>query len=94
MILVVVYAQMYYTTLRDCKLVRLVEEEQEFALVQKLAKQWGLKVDPASKRVSDWAHGAYRPAIVVTLHVTYFVVTGVESSAASLHKKKTILSPV
>jgi hypothetical protein len=94
MILVVVYAQMYYTTLRDCTLVRLFEEEQEFALVQKLAKQWGLKVDPVTKRVSDWAPGAYRPVIVVTLHVKYFVVTGVESSAASLHKKKTILSPV
>jgi hypothetical protein len=93
MILVVVYAQLYRTTLRDCTLVRIIEEDQEWVLVQKLAKQWGLKVDPATKRVSDWAVGSYRPVVVVTLHISYYLVTGVDTSAASLHKKKTILSP-
>lgn len=95
MILYVVYAQIYYTTLRDCSLTRTIEsDEQEYALVRRLAKQWKLDVDARTGRVSDWAPGAYRPIVAITLQVTYFTVTGVESSAASLHKKMTLLSPL
>lgn len=93
MILYVVYAQMYYTTLRDCRLVRQIEsEEQEFALLHRLASDWGLAVHPQTKHVSDWAPGQYRPQVVVTLRVTYFLIHSVSNSAAALHKERVLLS--
>ncbi len=93
MILYVVYAQMYYTTLRDCRLVRQIEsEEQEFALLHRLASDWGLAVHPQTKHVSDWGNGQYRPQVVVTLRVTYFLIHSVSNSAAALHKERVLLS--
>jgi len=95
MIKIVVYAQIYYTTLSNCKLTYIpVSEDHEKSLLLKLAKEWHLHVDPKTKRVSDWPVGAYRPCIAVTLRVTYFVVKGVKISAATLHKKQTMLSVV
>ena len=99
MILYVVYAQMYYTTLQNCSLQRVIDanaELAEHALVMKLAAQWGLRVDSKTKKVSDWPEGAYRPVVVVTLHVEYFVVRRGDSraSAAALHKNRTVLSHV
>jgi hypothetical protein len=93
-ILYTVYAQMYYTQLRDCHLKRLVESEQgETALVLRIAEQWGLAVNPATKAVSDWGPDAYRPSVVITLRIRYTVVNGVASSAASLYKTRTRLVP-
>ena len=95
MILVVVYAQIYYTTLRDCTLGRVMErDEREYALVLRVAAQWGLRVDPKTRRVADWGADAYRAVVAVTLRVDYVIVSGVESSAAALHKKRTMLRPV
>lgn len=93
MILYVVYAQMYYTTLRDCKLIRQVEtESDDFALLHRLAHEWGLTVHPQTKHVSDWAPGQYRPQVVVTLRVSYFLIKEVSNSAAALHKERILLS--
>ena len=88
MIKFIVYAQLYYTTLRDCKLVRTISSEHEdFALVMRLAADWALKVDPQTKTVSDWSSDDYRPTVTMHLRVTYYVVVAVESSAAALHQK-------
>ncbi len=93
MILHVVYPQMYYTTLRDCRLIRQVEsEEQEFALLHRLASDWGLTVNPQTKHVSDWANGQYRPQVVVTLRVKYFLIHSVSNTAAALHTERVRLS--
>ena len=95
MILYVVYAQMYYTTLRDCTFERLVDEStdiSEHALVLKIASQWKLNVDKTTKAVEDWPRGAYRPQVVITLHVEYFVVKKNSASAASIYKNRTMLT--
>lgn len=95
MVLYVVYAQIYYTTLRECTLTRVIDNDaQEYALVMRLASQWGLTVHPKTKRVSDWEPEAYRPVVVITLRVEYFVVNNAQSSAAALYKKRTVLSAV
>jgi hypothetical protein len=94
-ILFKVYAQMYYTQLRDCYVVRRCESEQgEIALALRVAEQWGLAVHPETKLISDWGPHAYRPVVMMTLRIRYTVASGVSSSAASLHKTRTRLVPV
>jgi len=94
-ILYTVYAQMYYTRLEDCIIARRrsVTETCEEGIALKLASEWGLPIDQRTKRISDWSADAYRPVVIITLRVTYAVVSGVYATAASLHKTKTRLVP-
>lgn len=93
-ILYTVYAQMYYTRLQDCLIARRVESETcEESIALKVAADWGLPVDPKTKRIADWSADAYRPLVVITLRVAYTVASGVSATAASLFKTKTRLVP-
>lgn len=95
MITVVVYAQIYYTTLRDCTLSRIINSEREdYALLLALAAEWKLKIEKGSGRIADWAPGEYRPVVTITLRIHYFRVNKVRDSAAALHKDKTFLTVV
>jgi hypothetical protein len=94
-ILYTVYAQMYYTRLPDCLIARRVENElSEESIALKLAADWGLFVDPKTKRISDWSADAYRPVVVITLDVRYTIVSGVSATAASFFRTRTRVVPI
>jgi hypothetical protein len=94
-ILYTVYAQMYYTRLPDCFIARRVENElSEESIALKLAADWGLPVDPKTKRISDWSADAYRPVVVITLRVIYTIVSGVSATAATFFRTRTRVVPV
>lgn len=92
MILYVIYAQMYYTTMQSTRLTRrVVSEDQDYALLQTVAAKWGLPRDPETKQIKDWPQGVYRPVVSITLRVKYFVVRRVEQTAALLQRQSTQL---
>ena len=94
MILYVVYSHMYYTTLRGCTLQRAIDsDEAEFARVQLIASKFKLAMDHNTRYVSDWGRDAYRPVVVVTFAIDYYVVRNVQESAAALHTRTTALTP-
>lgn len=92
MILFTVYTQMYYTRLADCHVVRRTEtDDGESSLVMRVADDE--KLSKVKKHISDWAPGAYRPCVTITLRVRYAVVSAVSATAASLYKQRTCLVP-
>lgn len=94
MILYVVYSHMYYTTLKGCTLQRAIDsDEAEFARVQLIAAKFKLAMDANTRYVSDWGRDAYRPVVVVTFAIDYYVVRDVQESAAALHTRMTALTP-
>lgn len=105
----IVFAQFYYTTLTNCCLSRKIvrppsssssEEEQEHLFVLNIAMQWGLKIDPKTRLVSDWVQGTYRPVVIVGFHIEYFVVFDGDDAQSegpqgtNLQKVSTRLAPV
>lgn len=91
-IIYVIYAQIYYTTLRNCKLVyKPQSKEHEQALLMKLANEYNLETEKRTGRVSDWPPGSYRPVVTFTLKVDYVVVANVKDSAGTLQKKTTMM---
>lgn len=92
MILYVVYAQMYYTTMKSAQLTRRVASyEEDAALLPAIAARWELPFDALTKRYMDWPQGAYRPVVSITLRVKFYVVSRVESTAALLQRQATHL---
>lgn len=86
MIKEVVFAQIYYTTLSRCRLVHVPpsSEADQKNILERMASNWDL-----GDSGKDWERGAYRPTIVLTFEVAYYVVSGVKQSAAAIHKEVT-----
>lgn len=92
MILYVVYAQMYYTTMQSAQLTRrITSHEEDAALLASIAARWELPYDPLTRRYRDWPQGCYRPVVSITLRVKFYVVSRVESTAALLQRQSTQL---
>jgi hypothetical protein len=85
MIKEVVFAQIYYTKLSQCRLVHVPpsSDADQKNVIDRMARNWDLTAE------QDWERGAYRPTIVLTFEVSYYVVSGVKQSAAAIHKEVT-----
>lgn len=86
MIKEVVFAQIYYTKLSQCRLVHVPpsSDADQKNVLDRMTRNWDL-----SRTGEDWERGAYRPTIVLTFEVSYYVVSGVKQSAAAIHKEVT-----
>jgi hypothetical protein len=82
MIKEVVYAQIYYTTLRSCHLVHVPPRDDNISafIAARMLCDWG----------EDWEQRPYKPSIVLTFEVGYYVVVSGDKNAAAAAIRKDV----